>query len=84
MFANIKFIFVNTIINIKQKRSGKMVSNIPWMKKEEQPEYSNDILPSCFFKLQTIDDDNETNTNNNNVKPYKMCIVPNNKDQHYE
>ncbi|HHW02751.1 MAG TPA: hypothetical protein GXX35_08080 [Thermoanaerobacterales bacterium] len=31
--------------------------NIPWMKKEEQPEYSNDIFPMCFFQLQSLDDD---------------------------
>jgi len=48
-----------------------MASDIPWMKKQDQPEYSNDIMPICFFQLQTIDDDNETNTNDGKIDSYK-------------
>jgi len=53
-----------------------MASDIPWIKKEEQPEHSNDIMPMCFFQLQTIDDDNETNINDDKIDSYKN--FPNN------
>lgn len=47
-----------------------MTSNTPWIHdKKEQPEFSNDIFPMCFFQLQTLDEQNDSrNKGNGNYK----------------
>jgi hypothetical protein len=48
----------------KNKRRDTMISKIPWMKREDQPQFSNDVLPMCFFQLLSIDEAGEESDKN--------------------
>lgn len=36
-----------------------MTDEVPWTNRRDQPQYSNDVVPMCFFQLQTIDDEDD-------------------------
>jgi len=54
-----------------------LTDKIPWLDRREQPRYSNDVVPMCFFQLQTIDDEDDERTTKNPEQKLKnnQCVT---------
>jgi len=62
-----------------------MRDKIPWLDRHEQPQCSNDVVPVCFFQLQTIDDeDDEQSVKNESAQKLKSNQYTANDETFYD